>query len=156
MFRCPLKRKHTFDDLINTCIDWLIYDILGSLTHITCEKVHRGRADTHDRTAKVTRVMARQKMEMEQPTYPMVDSAARWPAVSCAEWPTRSQRSIQWRWSFWGKLYRGVVLPGQVESRILTIVYGTIIDLCVQHTHSCVFSFQISAACAVLFHDIFL
>lgn len=27
-------------------------------------------------------------MEMEQPTYPMIDSAARWPVVSCAERPT--------------------------------------------------------------------
>lgn len=56
--------------------------------------------DTHDSTAKVTRVMARQKMEMEQPTYPMVDSAARWPAVSCAERPTgdvtnQNERSAQ-------------------------------------------------------------
>lgn len=39
--------------------------------------------NTHERTANVTSVMARQKMDIEHPTYPMVDSAILWPVVSC-------------------------------------------------------------------------
>lgn len=55
----------------------------------------RGSEDTHDNTAKVTRVMVRQKMEMEQPTYPMVVSATWWPVVSCTD-RHNSHHIISW------------------------------------------------------------
>lgn len=117
-----------------------IIDIPSLISHITCIILHyiiHHITDTHDRTAKVTRVMARQKMEMEQPTYPMVDSAARWPVVSCAKRPTagittQNERSLHWSWYFKLNPVEPWPLPWPHDtfkeaSPIWTTVYLTII-----------------------------